>query len=146
VFGNRDTGAYLVRLAWTKIVRHDLVSGRASPDDPALSEYWARRRRRAKDLPPIGHTRLSLLKRQKGCCPVCGGLLLHADRQPQSPKEWEQWAAAVRKALTLNAIATPGNGPPGDKEQRLVHEHCRRRQPARSTALHEPGCKPSGLA
>jgi hypothetical protein len=41
VFGNRDNGAYLLRFAWTKIVRHDLVKGAASPDDPALTEYWA---------------------------------------------------------------------------------------------------------
>jgi len=45
VFGDRETGAYLIRFGWTKIVRHDLVKGRASPDDPALAGYWAARRR-----------------------------------------------------------------------------------------------------
>ena len=44
VFGNRDNGAYLPRLGWTKIVRHSLVLGAASPDDPALTGYWAQRR------------------------------------------------------------------------------------------------------
>ena len=30
-----------------------------------------------------------LLRRQRGRCPLCRGLLLHADRQPQSPEEWQ---------------------------------------------------------
>ena len=40
VFGDRDSGAYLHRFAWTKIVRHQMVRGTSSPDDPALAEYW----------------------------------------------------------------------------------------------------------
>src|SRR6266540_1332918 len=44
VFGDRDTGAYLAKFAWTKIVRHVPVYGGSSPDDPALTEYWATRR------------------------------------------------------------------------------------------------------
>ena len=31
VFGDRDSGAYLLKFAWTKIVRHQMVKGRASP-------------------------------------------------------------------------------------------------------------------
>ena len=41
MFGDRDTGAYLAKFAWTKIVRHVPVHGWASPDDPALARYWA---------------------------------------------------------------------------------------------------------
>ena len=43
VFGSRETGFYLRKFAWTKIVRHRMVAGRASPDDPALTGYWDRR-------------------------------------------------------------------------------------------------------
>jgi RNA-directed DNA polymerase len=39
IFGDRDSGAYLRRFAWTKIVRHRLVMGAASPDNPALDQY-----------------------------------------------------------------------------------------------------------
>jgi RNA-directed DNA polymerase len=39
VFGSRDSGAYLVKHAWTGIVRHQLVPGTASPDDPTLTDY-----------------------------------------------------------------------------------------------------------
>ena len=34
VFGSRDTGFYLRKFAWTQIVRHRMVAGTASPDDP----------------------------------------------------------------------------------------------------------------
>ncbi|MCP2287089.1 RNA-directed DNA polymerase [Promicromonospora umidemergens] len=51
VFGDRDTGQHLTKAAWTPIVRHIKVKGRASPDDPALTEYWHRRRRRPPSLP-----------------------------------------------------------------------------------------------
>jgi hypothetical protein len=48
VFGDRASGAYLHRFAWTNIVRHQIVTGRSSPDDPALTEYWAARRRKTR--------------------------------------------------------------------------------------------------
>ena len=41
VYGDRQTAAYLHQYAWTTIVRHTPVAGRNSPDDPALTEYWA---------------------------------------------------------------------------------------------------------
>ena len=34
VFGDRDSGAYLLKFAWTKITRHTLVKGWASPTTP----------------------------------------------------------------------------------------------------------------
>ncbi len=46
IFGDRDTGAYLRRLAWTPIRRHQMVNADASPDDPALAHYWRQRQRR----------------------------------------------------------------------------------------------------
>jgi RNA-directed DNA polymerase len=134
VFGDRESGAFLHRFAWTKIVRHDLVKGRASPDDPALAEYWAKRRRKNGDVPPIGGQRLYLLRKQQGRCPVCNGLLLHAENSPRSPEEWEQWARVVRKAIKLSAIAVT-NSSTDEKEQRLVHEHCRRRKTARDSPV-----------
>lgn len=67
VFGDRHSGAYLLRHSWTKIVRHQMVPGMASPDDPDLAEYWARRRRRS--TPPLDGVSLGLLKTQHGRCP-----------------------------------------------------------------------------
>jgi RNA-directed DNA polymerase len=56
VFGSRDTGFYLRKFAWTPIVRHRMVAGWASVDDPDLAVYWAQRRRR--NSPPVGVTGL----------------------------------------------------------------------------------------
>ena len=36
VFGDRNSGAYLVKHAWTRIVRHQMVKMGSSPDDPGL--------------------------------------------------------------------------------------------------------------
>ena len=124
VFGSRQTGYYLRKFAWTKIVRHQLVTGTASPDDPSLTEYWAQRRRRSR--PSVATATFRLLRAQDGRCPVCQGLLLHADREPQSPQEWEQWFTVIRKALRKHAItATPEQGTPDDHAAlRLMHTHC----------------------
>ena len=126
VFGDRETGAYLPRFGWTKIVRHDLVKGRSSPDDPALAGYWAARRRKSPS-PPVSMDRLRLLRKQQGRCTLCGNTLLHADREPQSPQEWEQWASAIGKAIVRHAIAAPGS-PADNAEKHLIHEHCRKRR------------------
>jgi RNA-directed DNA polymerase len=126
VFGDRDSGAYLHRFAWTKIVRHQMVRGTSSPDDPALTEYWAARRHRG--IPrPIDPATLRLLQSQHGRCPWCGQLLLDADRPPQTPREWEQWLAATRKAITRNAIAEQAGNSPDEGRLRLLHAHCSRR-------------------
>jgi RNA-directed DNA polymerase len=83
VFGDRVSGGYLLRFSWTKIVRHQMVRGTSSRDNPALASYWADRRR--KGIPrPIGTPTLRLLESQHGRCPQCGELLLDADRPPQT--------------------------------------------------------------
>jgi RNA-directed DNA polymerase len=68
VFGDRDSGAYLLRFAWTKIVRHQMVRGTSSRDDRALASYWAARTRRG--IPrSMDAASLRLLQTQHGCCP-----------------------------------------------------------------------------
>jgi RNA-directed DNA polymerase len=146
VFGDRDSGAYMLRFAWTKIVRHQMVKGTSSPDDPALAEYWAARRRRG--IPrPIGTATLRLLESQRGQCPLCGELLLDADRPPQAPREWEQWLTVTRKAMIHNAITAQPDGPPGEAKLRLLHAHCHRKHAGKqkSPALL-PASEPTGLA
>jgi len=125
VFGDRESGAYLTKFAWTKIVRHQIVAGTASPDDPDLADYWAERQRRRG--PPLDRGRLRLLLAQRGRCPICDGLLLSADREPQDPREWEQWLKATRTAIRKEAIlAENGHGTSRDTVA-LLHAHCRRR-------------------
>jgi RNA-directed DNA polymerase len=126
-FGDRHSGRYLQKFSWAKIVRHQLVPGRASPDDPSLAGYWSRRRRR-QHL-PLGFADLRLLQAQHGRCPRCRGLLLHAEHEPQSPHEWQQWLTATRQAIQRHAVtAETGPGTSGDTvAYHLLHAHCARR-------------------
>ena len=139
--------AYLVKFSWTDIVRHVMVNGAASPDDPALTDYWAERRRKVK--PPLDNYTLRLLARQDARCPLCGDHLLTADQPPQSPNDWERWWLQVtRKAIAADYLVHHGRpGPPDNDQTRLVHASCqrglrarRRQDPAQST------CTPSRLA
>src|SRR5947199_1691481 len=146
VFGSPETGFYLRKFAWTPIVRHRMVEGTASPDDPSLTDYWAQRRRR--NTPPVGTVTLRLLRAQHGRCPICRGLLLHADHEPQSPHEWEQWLKATRKAFRRHAVVAWGAGTPDERvATRLIHTHCHRRTigDGKDPALL-PTREPSGLA
>jgi hypothetical protein len=83
-------------------------------------------KRRGKNQPLLDRSVLILLAKQKGRCPLCTGLLLHADHEPSSPTEWEQWHRVTRKAITKHYVtAEPGTGTPDGT--RLVHSHCQRR-------------------
>lgn len=139
LFGSRDTGRYLRRFSWTKIVRHVMVAGRASPDDPDLAEYWARRRERNR--PPVSPATWHLLRRQHGRCPLCRGLLLYASHEPHNEREWEQWHTVTRKAIRKEAVATVTDlGTPGEQfAYRLIHAHCRRRIGGSESSIHAIG-------
>jgi RNA-directed DNA polymerase len=146
VFGSRETGFYLRKFAWTKIVRHRMVAGRASPDDPALTGYWEQRRRRARL--PVDPATWHLLRRQRGRCPLCRGLLLHTDHQPQDPGEWQQWHTATRKAIRKHAITSVMDLGMSDERaaHHLIHAHCRRRIGEGGRPALLPGREPTGLA
>ncbi len=141
VFGDRDTGAYLPKPAWTEIVRHTLVKGGASPDDPALAGYWAQRRQKVK--PPLDSYTVRLLSRQDGRCSLCGENLLTRDQPPQSPEGWERWFLQVtRQAIKADYLVhhdTPSAA--RSKRTHLVHATCHRskNQPrtARNTVMQQ---------
>jgi RNA-directed DNA polymerase len=125
VFGDRDSGAYRTKFAWTNIVRHRMVKGGSSPDDPGLARYWADRRRKGVP-PPMDQLSLRLLKMQAGRCPCCGDLLLHADHPPQSPAEWEQWVRVTGKALRKQSLVFRKRDGSGEtRGLRLIHAKCR---------------------
>lgn len=147
VFGDRRSGAYLIKFSWTPIVRHQMVKGGASPYDPTLTDYW--NTRRSKNPPPLGRSTLRLLQAQQGRCLLCEELLLHADDQPASPTQWEQWLTATRKAIARHAITTAHGDTPDDRRPRLVHAHCHRRHTnahGNSPVSLQPSRVPSRLA
>ena len=133
VFGDRDTGAYLLNHAWTGIRRHVMVKGRASPDDPDLTGYWENRRRKKTGLALDAGT-LSLLARQENKCPHCGDPLIDASSPPASPEEWEDWWLGTTRQDTPRAPSTAGPArPPAERgtAPALMHMPCHR---ARTTA------------
>ena len=150
VFGNRagrdERGnvPYLIKFAWTPIVRHQMVTGTASPDDPDLADYWAARRRRVK--PPLDSYNLRLLTKQAGRCPLCRDPLLTADQPPQSPQEWERWwLSVVRRAIAADYLVhQDGRGKPDGNQTRLIHASCRRELQARTRRMpaHPPATSP----
>ncbi|MCT2593129.1 group II intron reverse transcriptase/maturase [Streptomyces sp. N2-109] len=143
VFGSRATGNCVPRFSWTKIVRHVMVKGTASPDDPNLAQYWADRRRKAAS-PPVNSLGMLLLRRQGGRCPECGDFLLHAYHQPQSPEEWEQWLTTVKVGIRSQRIAVRGEEL---ENRRIIHASCLPRE-RRETAEGpvSQSVTPAGLA
>jgi RNA-directed DNA polymerase len=136
VFGDRQSGAYMHKFAWARMLRHWTVKHRASPDDPTLADYWAWRRRKASL--PINKTTQELTNSQDGRCAICQGAMFPVENQPQTPREAERWLA------TRTAIITTATRP-GSSEAavpRLIHAECRR---ALGPELRDP-YEPSGLA
>ncbi len=126
VFGDPVTGAFLPKPAWTEIVRHTMVKGGASPDDPALARYWAQRRQKMK--PPLDSYTLRLLTMQDGRCSLCGENLLTPDQPPQSPQDWEHWFRwLTRKAIEADyLIHHDAPAAALNKRTHLVHATCGR--------------------
>ena len=112
----------------------------------ALTGYRQQRRRR--DRLPVDPATWHLLRRQRGRCPPCRGLPLHADRRPQSPEEWQQWHTATRKAIRKHAIASVTDlGTPDERAAyHLIHAYCRNRIGNGTSTALLPGPQPSGLA
>ncbi len=117
VFGDHESGAFLVKHAWTPIVRHRLVKAAASPDDPTLADYWATRRHRSPVLPLEGRYG-RLFRLQGGRCMACRQPLHANGPGPQSPEDWERWLRRHGRAWTIR---------PTDATRRLwlVHTRCR---------------------
>ncbi len=140
VFGDRETGSYLRKHSWTRIRRHVMVKGGASPDDPDLAGYW--RYRRDKHGTPLDSGAMNLLSRQRGCCPLCGDRLLTPGHLPDSPEEWQNWWLGVTQRPIERASSAPGQQP-GSREATpsLIHASCwrallarQRRNPALQSA------------
>lgn len=79
VFGNKKSGNYIIKFAWTKIQRHSLVSKRSSPDDPSLREYWEKRNKKSNksEVEIFNKKQAAIASKQDFKCPVCGQTLFN---------------------------------------------------------------------
>jgi RNA-directed DNA polymerase len=77
VFGDKHSGHHLQKFSWFRIVRHALVRGRSSPDDPDLRDYWWERQKvNAKHL-SAGD--VDMANDQGWVCRLCGGNLINGE-------------------------------------------------------------------
>jgi len=77
VFGDKKSGAHLLKFKWFNIERHPLVKGKSSPDDPSLREYWLKRNEaKAKEHIPSYQ---KLAKKQGFVCHRCGESLYNGE-------------------------------------------------------------------
>ena len=104
VFGDRDSGSYLPKPAWTGIDRHQMVTERASPDDPALAEYWANRRRRSN--PRWTPTPSACSPGRRTVHPVRGQPPGPRPTTP-SPQGWERWSQMGHKEGDRSGLPSP---------------------------------------
>ena len=132
VFGDRETGGYLLKHEWTSIRRHVMVKGRASPDDPDLAGYWENRRRRHG--PPLDAGTLALLGRQRNRCP-------HAETRSSTPAACPPRPRNGRTGGSASPAATSPAQPARREPPRhrtgngtalaLIHASCNRPQAQR---------------
>ena len=72
---------YLYKVARTTITRHVKVAGTASPDDPALTDYWATRSTKYGKTYFAKGSKLYLVANSQGWrCPVCREHLFNGQR------------------------------------------------------------------
>ena len=142
VFGDRASGVYMLKFAWTRIIRHQLVRARHPPMTPPWPSTGPTA---AKMRPPtIGKARWGLYKTQDGRCPICGDRLQPADDPPPTPREWERWLATNRKTIKI-AMHKDGRR---EEQTPSLHTHFHRRHTASNdngTSTPCPPASPRGL-
>jgi len=77
VFGDKQTGAYLLKFKWFPIRRHILVKGTASPDDPSPREYW--RHRATATATELSRSDRTIARSQHDVCRTCGESLCNEE-------------------------------------------------------------------
>lgn len=67
-------------IAYTPIERHIKVKGSASPDDPSLREYWAKRHQKyGKSYWEKNSRNYKIAQNQNWKCPICGELVFNGE-------------------------------------------------------------------
>ncbi|MFD4635008.1 group II intron reverse transcriptase/maturase [Streptomyces sp. NPDC058284] len=131
IFGDKETGKYLCKFAWTNITRHIPVKGTASKDDPSLEEYWASRTRK-RVHPQVDGANVYLAARQKGLCPLCGQDLIDgAGYEPDSVREWANWFQAKSRTIHRHHLVHRSRGGSNKTTNLvLIHAECHRQHHA----------------
>ncbi|MFI5775252.1 HNH endonuclease [Streptomyces sp. NPDC051658] len=91
---------------------------------------------------------LTLAARQKGLCPLCGqALIVGAEYEPDSPREWIDWFDAMKKRLHKHHFTYRRDGGSDEvKNLRLVHSECTDSIMRAMAATNSRFCEAFGLA
>ena len=77
----KDKELSLYPIAYTPIERHVKVKGEASPDDPSLKEYWAKRHQKfGKSYWEKNSRNYKIAQTQNWFCPICGEPLFNGEK------------------------------------------------------------------
>lgn len=78
VFGDKTTGAFVLKLSWVKIVRHVMVKSDDSPYNPNTRDYWVKRKKHNQQQ-WWDKRRQDVAKQQGHECPICGQSLYNGE-------------------------------------------------------------------
>ena len=81
VFGDKETGVFMLKFKWFGIKRHTLVVKKHSPDNPLLGSYWESRQNKKdkSESEKYNKSKQKVAKRQKYKCPICGESLFNEE-------------------------------------------------------------------
>ncbi|MFY9553538.1 MAG: group II intron reverse transcriptase/maturase [Blastocatellia bacterium] len=98
----------LAKLMDIPIERHIKVEGKASPDDPLLNEYWAKRQTRyGKTHWGLGSKLRIAAQNQDWLCPVCGDHLFNGEQLRTHPSLARRGTDTAQKIVHLHKPCRP---------------------------------------
>ncbi|MEM9008519.1 MAG: group II intron reverse transcriptase/maturase [Cyanobacteria bacterium P01_F01_bin.86] len=78
-FVDKDTGMVLYRIGCTRIQRHVLIRGDASPDNPDCKDYFEQRNRQSKHVEDYPKAAQRIIRKQQAKCLHCGQSLFNGE-------------------------------------------------------------------
>jgi RNA-directed DNA polymerase len=78
-FVDKDTGMVLYRFRYTRIQRHILIKGDASPDNPDFKGYFEQRAQRSRQIEDYAKASQRIIRFQNATCPACRQSLFNGE-------------------------------------------------------------------
>jgi RNA-directed DNA polymerase len=78
-FVDKGTGMVLYRIGYTRIQRHTLIQGEASPDNPNLRDYFKQRNQQSRQIGDYPKMVQRIIQLQQARCPHCDQSLFNGE-------------------------------------------------------------------
>lgn len=80
IFGDKETGKYLIRFSWTTIRQYTPIQIQASPDNVIYESYWIKRNATGITNNQLWNiSDFKIAQRQNNICPICEGSLYNQE-------------------------------------------------------------------